>query len=1193
MFEPKTEVSYDILNRFFYYIKASAGKLFSGVIVLTALFLGCFFGGQNAAGAQQKYDKVLVISSYSYDWGSVPDQLEGIQEGIGKNVDIDYVFMDAKNRDEALAREELAQKLRQDKVFSKKGDAYRLVIASDEPALEFCQEYRDEFFAGLPIVFEGINDVESAKEIARDPMITGVTEQLPLYETISLATLLYPQAERVVAISNNTSTGTGSLRQFYACKKKCPNLKFADINTLNYSVEEIREMVSRYDEKTILLCLMFDRDKTGMKFEMKHGISWLYEVSNIPIFRADEIGIENGALGGCMISFKDMGCRAAKMARRILDGTDPAEIPIVEMPSFYEMNWKVMKRFGIGKDALNGETVKYREYVPGFWEKNRQELLVAAGIILFSGVIIITLLYENRKRHWLNKDLTEASRSMDAAIAIADLVFFEYYPELHLAVGLSQYDPFVPEKTLTNYPGDWIARNIVYPKDIERYKKLFKKIDSGENYAEAEVRLCHNGLFRWYQYRLKSIYDAEGKRIKVVGARMDISHIKEMEAGYQQHLNALFSANPNTIVSCHVNLTKKRILKLYTVKNGKMREMVQETSEIDELIRQMAATIRPKSDRKKFLETFSVAHLIEECNQGNKMISMTYRCMLEGELHWVTTMAEMVVEPNEGEIDAVFHAIDITYNRILELLLESAASHDYDSLSFVFGKSQRFASYSWLYPKEMIMKEHYSEALCEELLKCQIDDPEEIKKKVEWNTILDQLNQFGEYTVFVNQYQEDGERKRKKLQFFYVDEMEKLILASQRDVTDIYENEAKQKEALATALEQANAANRAKTDFLSRMSHDMRTPMNAIIGITTLAMDEADKEEAVVRNLTKIHSASHFLLSLINDILDMTKIEDGAIELHNEIYYYEDFLSDVKTMFEPLCRENGLQLLFECKEKENVPIVGDKVRIKQIFFNVLSNAVKFTPEGGKIIYREERFEVKGNCLYAAYSIVDTGIGMSREFQEKMFQPFVQEDSALTSKIQGTGLGLSITKSLIELMGGRIEIESELDVGTKVTLYFESRVAEEDFKKQLEQKETEPVEEYALVGKRVLLVEDHPLNTEIARRLLERKGVQVSCASNGKLGVKCFTASQEGEFDAVLMDIRMPIMNGLDAACAIRRLERSDAGTVPIIAMTANAYQEDIIMSKKAGMDAHLAKPIEPDVLYKTLVEKIYRGRESC
>ena len=458
---------------------------------------------------------------------------------------------------------------------------------------------------------------------------------------------------------------------------------------------------------------------------------------------------------------------------------------------------------------------------------------------------------------------------------------------------------------------------------------------------------------------------------------------------------------------------------------------------------------------------------------------------------------------------------------------------------------------------------------------------------------MDQLNQYGEYTIFVNQYQENGEKKRKKLQFFYIDETEKLILASQRDVTDIYENEAKQKEALAEALEQAKAANKAKTEFLSRMSHDMRTPMNAIIGITTLAMDETDKPEAVERNLKKIHSASHFLLSLINDILDMTKIEDGAIRLHNEAYYYEDFLGELKTMFEPLCRENGIELVFECRNGKLPTVLGDKMRINQIFFNVLSNAVKFTPEGGKITYREEHVEVKGEYLCGDYSITDTGIGMSKEFQQRMFDPFVQEDSALTSKIQGTGLGLSITKSLIELMGGSIKIESELDVGTKVTLHFECRLAHEKEQEKAPEEEKRFEEQSILTGKNILLVEDHPLNTEIAKRLLERKGMTVSCAVNGEEGVKCFEASKERAFDAVLMDIRMPVMDGLEAARAIRKLAREDAQTVPIIAMTANAYQEDIMMSKLAGMDAHLAKPIEPEVLYEALAKKIYEGRESC
>lgn len=290
-------------------------------------------------------------------------------------------------------------------------------------------------------------------------------------------------------------------------------------------------------------------------------------------------------------------------------------------------------------------------------------------------------------------------------------------------------------------------------------------------------------------------------------------------------------------------------------------------------------------------------------------------------------------------------------------------------------------------------------------------------------------------------------------------------------------------------------------------------------------------------------------------------------------------------MFGPLCKENGIEFIIEIGERQFYPVLMDKVRVNQIFFNVLSNAVKFTPEGGTIIYREEKVTIEGNKIYGVYSITDTGIGMSREFQKRLFEPFVQEDNEMTSSIQGTGLGLSITKRLLDLMGGSILIESEEGRGTKVIINLAGELAsvqeEEDEGKDGGEACTE-----VLKGKRVLLVEDHPLNTEIAKRLLEKKGLLVTSVENGKMALEHFGASELFFYDVILMDVRMPVMDGITAAKKIRELSRPDAGNIPIIAMTANAYTEDVQKTKDAGMDIHLAKPIEPERLYQTLAEQL-------
>lgn len=398
-------------------------------------------------------------------------------------------------------------------------------------------------------------------------------------------------------------------------------------------------------------------------------------------------------------------------------------------------------------------------------------------------------------------------------------------------------------------------------------------------------------------------------------------------------------------------------------------------------------------------------------------------------------------------------------------------------------------------------------------------------------------------------------------------------------------------ERLEQALIEAKEANAAKTEFLSRMSHDMRTPMNAILGLTALTLDEVDKPEVVTENLEKINSASQFLLGLINDILDMAKIEDGAVELKREAYSYTEFIESLRTMFETSCREKGICLKIG-QLKNDYVFMTDRVRLNQIFFNLLSNAVKFTPEGGTVVFQTENLQIQDNIVSCDFIVADTGIGISEKFQKKMFQPFAREDNAVSSQVQGTGLGLSITKSLVDLMGGSMQVESTPGKGSRfiVSLCFE--IARDKYERSSQVLNTD-FDDQILADKRVLLVDDHPLNVEIAKKLLIKKKVSVYCAENGKVAVDKFSSSSVGFFDAILMDIRMPVMDGMQAARQIRSMERADAEKIPIIAMTANAYDEDVKMSREAGMNVHLAKPIEPKKLYHILAEMLRKGGNAC
>lgn len=397
----------------------------------------------------------------------------------------------------------------------------------------------------------------------------------------------------------------------------------------------------------------------------------------------------------------------------------------------------------------------------------------------------------------------------------------------------------------------------------------------------------------------------------------------------------------------------------------------------------------------------------------------------------------------------------------------------------------------------------------------------------------------------------------------------------------VYRNRINKQKTL--SLERANVeiehANRSKTDFLSRMSHDIRTPMNAIIGLTSISLDNIDDREEIQSNLNKIRSSSDFLLGLINDVLDMSKIESGSMELRREPYSYTDFLSNLKTIFTPLCEKKNIDFRFE-EITTSVVVYTDKVRLNQIFFNILSNAVKYTPDGGTVTYSTRNLLIEDDIISCDYIISDNGIGMSEEFQKIMFQPFAQEDERYTAHLQGTGLGLSITKKLVDLMGGTIEVESKQNIGTTFIISLKFELAKEEV--NTNKNNINNVSYEIFEGKKILLVEDHPLNIEIATKLLEKKHLTVFCAEDGIKAVEKFRSSGDGFFDAICMDIRMPNMDGYEATKKIREMDRKDAATIPIIAMTANAYDSDIEECMKCGMNAHIAKPIDTNDLYDTL-----------
>jgi PAS domain S-box-containing protein len=381
----------------------------------------------------------------------------------------------------------------------------------------------------------------------------------------------------------------------------------------------------------------------------------------------------------------------------------------------------------------------------------------------------------------------------------------------------------------------------------------------------------------------------------------------------------------------------------------------------------------------------------------------------------------------------------------------------------------------------------------------------------------------------------------------------------------------------------ADARTRAKNDFLANMSHDIRTPMNAIVGYTNIAKSHWDEPEVVADALDKIGSSSHFLLSLINDILDISKIESGKMQLSLAACDLRDIFRRIEDITALQAKNKSITITYSHDTVHHYKVMADDLRIEQVLINITGNAIKYTPEGKSVeLIAEELGATEDKKIKYRFIVRDTGIGISKEYLPHIFESFTREEKTTVNRVQGTGLGLAITARVVEMMGGVISVKSRPGEGSEFTVELALEPSEPDD----DTAEPDEMLQSVLNGKRVLLVEDNAINAEIATIILEQYGIAVDHAENGRIGADKAMTAEAGYYSAVLMDIQMPVMNGYEATRAIRSLPGEYYRTLPIIAMSANAYDEDIRASLDSGMNAHIAKPFQPDDLIKTLCRYI-------
>ncbi|NCC42134.1 MAG: response regulator, partial [Clostridia bacterium] len=586
-----------------------------------------------------------------------------------------------------------------------------------------------------------------------------------------------------------------------------------------------------------------------------------------------------------------------------------------------------------------------------------------------------------------------------------------------------------------------------------------------------------------------------------------------------------------------------------------------------------------EEEQKRAEEFFDVDHMLRDFEAGQKLFRHRVPVLMgDGTYRWLQIEIDMIRNPLTGDVEGIMKSEEIEETIVKENMITQVINNDYDYIILIDlgnNSAKAFTNNGLYKPKETDNAQGYID---EYIRRTYVgDDLDTFIQENQFEYIHKRLEKQEKYVIYYYVCEKDGHVRYKKGTYSYPNGDKRYLIFSRFDNTEAIEEQKKINEQLKIALQDSAKANEAKTEIFSRMSHDLRTPMNAIVGMAKLGLDES-KDENSRHYFEKIDTSGNYLLGLINDILDMNRLEHEKVVLKEEAADGMEFLYDVVAMMQPLIEQRRINLVTDFSGIRERYLFCDVIRTRQIFVNFLSNAVKFSKPGQTVEWTCKDSKVEDGRVYYEMKFRDYGCGMSKEFLPRVFEPFEQEVNQYSGENPSTGLGLAITKNLVSAMGGDISVESELGQGTTFTLHLSHRLAKaSDVKKGIEKVNYE-----MLSGKRILVVEDHPLNMEIEKKLLEKQAIEVTTANNGLEGVNAFENSPLDHFDAVIMDVRMPVMDGLEATRRIRALPRADAKKVVILATTANAFAEDVKKCLDAGMNAHLAKPIEPKLLYEML-----------
>ena len=718
----------------------------------------------------------------------------------------------------------------------------------------------------------------------------------------------------------------------------------------------------------------------------------------------------------------------------------------------------------------------------------------------------------------------------------------------------------------------------------------------------------------------REIYSLKLKRIKwrdtdaFIEYARDITEIRKVQINYEKQVATLLSSFPEAAGIFHMDITDDRILSLNGSSDAVKKEL--HLNSVDDMVRWTTSFIPGKEEGEELFEYCNRDAMLRAYEAGeSELVKEVVSYFDDGSIRPARITCRLIVNPNNGHLECVMFGIDISkecderkkHTVMIEeqLLIFSAVARNFKNLYLVdLNKGiAKVLKYEDEYKDSGLDEVMDREFMYEPILNNWIDravHPDD-RKMLKTALSVEHLRKiFAVQNEYIGNYRTLVDGVIINYQFnLYEPRGNGYIIAGFQNIVHIIqehlEEEKKRREIemayqekLLEAKQEAERANNAKTEFLQHMSHDIRTPINGIRGMIEIAEHYPDDLKRQTECREKVKEASGLLLELINEVLDMSKLESGEIVFEHESFDIIKLAREVYDVIERLASERGIEIIQQDCNMPHRHLMGSPTHYKRVLMNILSNAVKYNKDKGKIYVTCREMSFDDDKVTAEFICRDTGIGMSEDFQKHLFEPFAQESADVRTNYKGTGLGMPIVKNIVDKMGGTITFESVKGEGTTFRV-----VTTFDIDKGIDGRENVVRAERpaSISGARIILAEDNELNMEIARFLLEEEGAYVIEARNGQEAVDALAASEPGMVDAILMDIMMPVMDGYEATRTIRKMDRSDTKSIPIIAMTANAFTEDKLAAKEAGMDEHIAKPLDTKLLVKTLAELIGKHKE--